>query len=222
MNTKFKTIAIGTLTLMGTFSQAGALTKMDAPRTTSAVVQEAAYTKLPSARVIADTNSFNPKATIGIARLDKGRLITAPLGELQDWAYLNKRTAQNFDIISPAALINNIPEVPMGGRDSDNKLDEIRMTASDLRMDYVLVYGMGQDAQWGSFAGKSLMETGFITSTYAPSRRGEAKALLVNTYTGEVYGTLTSDEIEFGIGDLTDKVQALISDLSDNEEQSQA
>ena len=85
MNTKFKTIAIGTVSLtvalMGTFSQANALTKMDAPRTTSAVVQEAAYTKLPSAPIIADTNSFNPKATIGIARLDKGRLIAAPLGE---------------------------------------------------------------------------------------------------------------------------------------------
>ena len=39
----------------------------------------------------------------------------------------------------------------MGGRDSDNKLDEIRLTASDLGMDYVLIYGMGKDAQWGSF-----------------------------------------------------------------------
>lgn len=222
MNTQFKIIATSTLALMSAFSNANALTKMDAPLHTGAVVQEAAYTKLPVLPAVATTNTFNSKATIGIARLDKGRLIAAPIGELQDWAFLNNRTAQNFDIISPAALISNIPEVPMDGRDSDNKLDEIRMTASDLRMEYVLVYGMGQDAQWGSFGGKSLMETGFITDGETPSPRGGAKALLVNTYTGEVYGTLTSDEIEFGIGDLTDKVQILISDLSKNDEQSQA
>ncbi len=213
MNTKFKTIALGTLTLMSAFSNANAQIDNPTPRLKTAVVQEAAYTKLPTLPKVGTSNRFNIKATIGIARLEKGRLIAAPLGELQDWAFLNKRTAQKFDIISPAALIQNIPEVPMNGRDSDNKLDEIRMTASDLRMDYVLIYGMGQDAQWGSFGGKSLMETGFVTGNETISPRGGAKALLVNTYTGEIYGTLTSDEIEFGIGDLTDKVQALVSDL---------
>lgn len=208
--------------IFGICTQAPALTKTDDTFLSNAVIQEAAYSKLPSLPVLATPQEFNVHATIGIARLDKGRLITAPMGEVQDWVFLNKRTAQNFNIISPAALISNIPEVPMGGRDSDNKLDEIRMTASDLHMDYVLVYGMGADAQWGSFAGKSLMETGFISDTYAPSRRGGAKALLVDTYSGKIYGTLTSDEIEFGIGDLTDKVQALVSKLSNPDGKTQA
>ncbi len=194
-------------------TQASALTKADDVLHSNAVVQEAAYTKLPILPVLATPQEFNVQATIGIARLDKGRLIAAPFGELQDWAFLNKRTAQNFDIISPAALMNNLPNVPMDGSDSDNKLDEIRMTASDLRMDYVWVYGMGQDAQWGSFGYKSMMETGFVTNDKILSPRGDAKALLVNTYTGEIYGTVTSNEAEFGIGDLTDKVQILVDQL---------
>ena len=166
--------------------------------------------------------AFNLDAQIGIARLDKGRLIPAPLGELQDWSFLNKRSVANFAPISPAAVIKNIPEVPMGGRDSDNKLDEIRMTAADLKMDYVLVYGMGKDAQWGSFGGKALMETGFQIDENTVSPRAGAKALLVDTYTGKIFGEVTSEEIEFGVGDLTEKVDALIAELISNEGQVKA
>jgi len=163
--------------------------------------------------------AFNVDAKIGIARLDKGRLIPAPLGELADWGFLDKRSVANFEPISPAAVIKNIPEVPMGGRDSDNKLDEIRMTAADLKMDYVLVYGMGKDAQWGSFGGKALMETGFQIDENTVSPRASAKAFLVDTYTGKVFGEVTSEEIEFGVGDLTEKVDALIEDIISNEGQ---
>jgi len=163
--------------------------------------------------------AFNVDAKIGIARLDNGRLIPAPLGELADWGFLDKRSVANFEPISPAAVIKNIPEVPMGGRDSDNKLDEIRMTAADLKMDYVLVYGMGKDAQWGSFGGKALMETGFQIDENTVSPRASAKAFLVDTYTGKVFGEVTSEEIEFGVGDLTEKVDALIEDIISNEGQ---
>ncbi len=161
------------------------------------------------------TPTLNIASTIGIARLDKGRLIYAPVRELRDWAFLDKRSGATFAPVSPAALIKNIPEVPMmGGRDSDNKLDEIRLTASDLGMDYVLIYGMGKDAQWGSFAGKAMANTGFIIDNDEISPRAAAKAMLVDTYTGQVYGTVTSDEIEFGVGDLTDKVEALVNRLT--------
>ncbi|MCF6221905.1 MAG: hypothetical protein L3J65_12405 [Robiginitomaculum sp.] len=175
--------------------------------------QEASLSAPFEAKTIAPT--INIASTIGIARLDKGRLIYAPVVELRDWAFLDKRSGATFAPVSPAALIKNIPEVPMmGGRDSDNKLDEIRLTASDLGMDYVLIYGMGKDAQWGSFAGKAMANTGFIIDGDEISPRAPAKAMLVDTYTGKVYGTVTSDEIEFGVGDLTDKVEALINTLT--------
>ncbi len=180
-------------------------------------IEQAALTK-PFADK-STTPTLRAGATIGIARLDKGRLIYAPNSELRDWAKLDLRSSLTFAPVSPAALIRNIPEVPMmGGRDSDNKLDEIRLTASDLRMDYVLIYGMGKDAQWGSFAGKTLANTGFIIDDDMISRnaqkRAAAKAMLVDTYTGKVYGTLTSDNIEFGVGELTEKTEALINTLT--------
>lgn len=171
----------------------------------------------PSNPITKTVSSFKLGSTIGIARLDKGRLIPAPMGELQDWNFLNKRSAANFAPIPPAAMIKNFPEVPMGGRDSDNKIDEIRLTAVDLKMDYVLIYGMGKDAEWGSFGGKALSRTGLRVNETEVSPRAGAKALLVNTYTGEIYGTITSEEIEFGVGDLTDKVDALVDDLISKE-----
>jgi len=179
----------------------------------SKVIEEAALTRPFAPNT--NTPILKPGVTIGIARLDKGRLIAAPYSELRDWASLDMRSSITFAPVSPAALIRNIPEVPMmGGRDSDNKLDEIRMTASDLRMDYVLIYGMGADAQWGSFAGKALANTGFIIDNNMVSPRASTKAMLVDTFSGKVYGTLTSDNIEFGVGELTDKVEALINKLS--------
>ena len=208
MKTLLKTTAL-TLALIGSASfNANALSAQSPINDTVTVMKEASLTKLPTLKPNAPV--FNTSAKIGIARLDKGRLIAAPFNELRDWAFLDKRSATNFGIISPAAVLNNIPAVPMNGRDSDNKLDEIRMTASDLGMDYVLIYGMGKDAQWGSFAGKAMANTGFTMDSDEISPRGNAKAILVDTYSGKVFGTVTSDEIEFGVGDLTDKVQSLI------------
>ena len=176
------------------------------------IVQEASLETPVKAKTSAPTININ--STIGIARLDKGRLIYAPMVELRDWAFLDNRSGASFAPVSPSALMKNLPEIPMDGRDTDNQLDEIRLTASDLKMDYVLVYGMGKDARWGSFAGKALANTGLTFDANTLSPQASAKAMLVNTYTGQVYGTVTSDEVEFSIGDLTDKVETLINSLT--------
>ncbi len=160
-------------------------------------------------------NTLKPGSKIGIARIDKGRLIYAPARELRDWAFLDRRSAFDFAPVSPAAHIKNLPEIPMQGRDSSYQLDEIRFTAFDLGFDYVVFYAEGKDARAGSFGGKSMWETGLIVDEHTKAPGGKAKALLVNTYNGKILGTVTSDEIEFGIGDLTDKVEALLETLSD-------
>ena len=179
----------------------------------STVLQEVSLT-VPFQEKTGTQPTIRIGSTIGIARLDKGRLIYAPMAELRDWADLDSRSGATSAPVSPAALIKNLPNVPMNGRDSDNKLDEIRLTASDLRMDYVLIYGMGSDAQWGSFAGKAMAETGFIFQENEISPRAAAKAVLVNTYTGQVYGTATSDKIQFNISDLANEVGILINALT--------
>ena len=177
----------------------------------TSIIQEAAYSSVITATITQPKIDID--ATIGIARIDKGRLIPAPLGELQDWAFLDARSPANFAPISPAAHIRTLPEIPMDGRDSDNRIDEIRLTAADLKMDTILIYGMGADANWGSFAGKAMMETGLQASENLDCPGAKAKALLVNTYTGEIYGVLTSDQAEFGVGELTEKVDELVKNL---------
>lgn len=212
MKRVLKAITISTLALLAWDTQAHALTSTIEVET---MVQEAALILPTTTR--AKTPKLNAKATIGIARIDKGRLITTPYGEVDDWVFLNKRTEMNFAFISPAALLKNVPEVAFDGHGSVNQIDEIRMTASDLQMDYVLIYGLGEDAQWGSFGGKCMMNTGLIVNEDTSAPRGSAKALLVNTYTGEIYGTVTSEQIKYGLGDLTDRVQDLVSDLTNTE-----
>jgi len=208
MKTIFKTSLLTAAAICATSLNANALL-YEAP------INDMSFVNAPSINTLTsmDKPVIDLGAKIGVVRIDKGRLITAPVRELSYWSFLDKRSRANFVPVSPAALLKNLPDVPMDGRDSDNKLDEIRMTASDLRMDYVLIYGMGKDAQWGSFAGKSMMETGFIIDGDAISPRGGAKALLVNTYTGQVYGTVTSEEVEFGVRDLTNKVETLVNEL---------
>lgn len=211
MITIFKT-TLAALTLSALASSASALEFMDpmtAPGSSYAMFENTPETLLPK------TITFDKHGTVGIARVDSGRLISAPYGEMEDWTYLNKRTETQFKPISISAHLKNIPEVAFEGHDSYNTLDEIRLTASDSGMDYVLVYGLNQDAETGTFAYRFIDETGFIVrDTAAAYDKAKAKAMLVDTYTGQVYGSVTADNVEFGVGELTDKVENLIETLS--------
>lgn len=159
-------------------------------------------------------SDFDAKAVIGIASIDKGRLIPTPLGELEDWGFLDRRSPISFRPIKAAEHIKTLPLIDFDGKDSTNQIDEIRMTARDLGMKYVLIYGRGADARPGSFGGKAMMDTGLLVDDTTPAPGADAKALLINTYSGAILGTLTSNEVEFGVGDLTDKVENLVNTLS--------
>ncbi len=185
----------------------------EAQQQTNTVLKEVSLT-VPFKEKSDPQPTIQMSSKIGIARIENGRLISAPMAELRNWAALDKLSDTTFAPISPVALFKNVPMGPKIERESENKLDEIRITASDLNMDYVLIYGMGGDAQWGSFAGQAMAETGFTVDKHTISPRGEIKALLVNTYTGKVYGTVVSDILTFNISNLTQKVDALINALT--------
>jgi len=207
----FKT-TLAALALTALASNASALELLD-PMT----VPGSSYAMFESTpdTLLSKTISFDKYGTVGIARVDSGRLISAPYGEMEDWTYLNKRTETKFAPISVGAHLKNIPAVAFEGNDSYNTLDEIRLTASDAGMDYVLVYGLDQDAETGAFAYRFIDETGFIVRDSAAAyKKAKAKAMLVDTHTGEVYGSVTADNVEFGVGELTDKVEDLIETLS--------
>ena len=207
---KTATATMALTALAGSASALEWLDPMTAPGSSYAM-----FETVPETFATKDKVTFNTKATIGIARVDSGRLIAAPYREMQDWAFLNKRMDTEFKPLSVGAHLKNIPEVAFEGKDSYNTLDEIRLTASDAGMDYVLVYGLDHDAEAGTFAYRFVDETGFIVrNNNVAYEKAQAKAMLVDTYTGEVYGSVTSDNVEFGVGELTDKVEDLIETLS--------
>ncbi len=158
---------------------------------------------------------INTSATIGIARLDGGRLIPTPHSEEVDWTFLDRRMDTKIQQLGASNYINYIPEIAFQGQDTDNKIDEIRLTAANEGMDYVIIYGVGPDASWASFGKKALSETGLTVHKDCKSwEQAKAKALLVDSYTGEVLGAVTADDITYNIGQLADRVGEMITELS--------
>ena len=169
--------------------------------------------------VMAETKIKMPalerNAKIGVARLDGGRLIPTPYAEEFDWKMLDKRSNADISLLSAGSYLKYIPEIPFHGVDTDNKIDEIRLTAANEGFSHVLIYGVGPDAYWASFGGKALRETGLAVHDDCKSwDNAKAKALLVNAHTGEVLGAATANNIEFNIGELADNVETLVRDLT--------
>ena len=155
-------------------------------------------------------------AKIAVARLDGGRLIPTPYGEEVDWKMLDKRTEADISLMTAGSYLKYTPEIPFQGQDTDNKIDEVRITAAAEGYSHVLIYGVGPDASWASFGGKALRETGLTVQDGCESwQKAKAKALLVNAYTGEVLGAATAENIEFNIGELADNVGALVTKLTE-------
>jgi len=162
-----------------------------------------------------ETPSLEQNARIAVARLDGGRLIPTPYGEEVDWKMLDKRSKADISLMSAGTYLKYTPEIQLQAQDSDNKIDEVRITAAAEGFSYVLIYGVGPDASWASFGGKALRETGLTVHDGCKTwQKAKAKALLVNAYTGEVLGAATAENIEFNIGELADNVGDLVTKLS--------
>lgn len=132
-------------------------------------------------------------AKIAIARLHKGRFLPLPNQEAPDWAMLNNDGGAIFSPLSASTHFDILPEVPQNGVDSDNKIDEIRLTAAVQNQDYVLIYAVNDGASWGRFGDRDLDATGLSYDDASEAvRDGDAKALLINAYSGEVVGAVTT------------------------------
>jgi len=164
---------------------------------------------LPSAVIRTDSQ-------IAVARLDGGRFIPTPRAEVTDWEFLDRRMSVDITEMNASDYWKYIPEIPFqGSQDTMNKIDEIRLTAANEGKDFVLIYGVGPDASWASFGKRALSQTGLTVHKDCKSwDDAKAKALLVDSFTGEVVGAVTADDIEFNIGQLADRVGELIQELS--------
>jgi hypothetical protein len=173
------------------------------------------YAEAPTPDVQFDAPAFDTNTTIAIARLDGGRMIPTPHGEEVDWNFLDRRMETTFTQLGSTRYIRYVPELPLGASETVNKIDEIRLSAANEGFDYVLIYGVGPDAGWASFGGAALSQTGLtVHEDCSAWEQANAKALLIKTFNGEVLGAATADEIEYNIGQLADRVEILIRDLS--------
>lgn len=161
----------------------------------------------------------NEAPLIGIARIEDGKLVAAPASELLDWVSMDNRVMDNvatFKPLSPVKLASLMPENQ--SIDSDNKIDEIRMAAADSGMRYVIIYGFDRDAAWNSFGRQKLSDTGlYVPAGHKLSAKGKVKALIVGTYSGTIYGTVTSNDLDEGLGNFTKRVEDVVKALPDRE-----
>jgi len=161
------------------------------------------------------TEEVAPTPRIAVARLDGGRLIPTPYGEEFDWKMLDKRTDFDIEVMNAGDYLKYIPEIAFDGVDTDNKIDEVRLTAANEGYSHVIVYGMGADAYWSSFGGKALAETGLTVHPDCDSwDEAKAKALLVDAHTGEVLGAAKADDITHNIGYLADDMERVLNRLT--------
>ena len=152
---------------------------------------------------------------IAVARLDGGKLIPTPFGEEYDWELLDRRVDLNIDLLPPASFLKFTANYAFVDGDTDNEIDEIRLTAANEGFSHVILYGLDADAYWASFGGKALPDTGLVIGDECDCWAGaKAKALLVDTHTGEVLGTATADDVTYNIGKLADDMERVLDSLS--------
>lgn len=151
---------------------------------------------------------------IAVARLDGGKLIPTPFGEEYDWELLDRRVDLNIDLLPPASFLKYTANYAFADGDTDNEIDEIRLTAANEGFSHVILYGLDADAYWASFGGKALPDTGLVIGDECDCWAGaKAKALLVDTHTGEVLGTATADDVTYNIGKLADDMERVLDSL---------
>ena len=222
MTTLLKTL---TTTLIGAAAMAGFTTSasaLDIINPFSVPGYEIELFDGPALSEMAEAPTLPKTAKIAVARLDQGRMIPTPYAEETDWKLLNKRSEMDVSMLSVSDYLKYIPAQPLHIADSDNRIDEVRMTAALEGYSHVILYGTGRDAAWNSFGSRAMEHTGLTMDPAMPGtetiwKKSKAKALLVNSFTGEVLGAVSADNIDHNIGELADNVDRLITKLSNIE-----
>jgi len=219
MTTLLKTL---TTTLIGAAAMAGFATNASALNIINPFSVPGYEIELfdgPALSETAQSPTLPKTAKIAVARLDEGRMIPTPYAEETDWQLLNKRSEMDVSMLSVSDYLKYVPAQPLHIADSDNRIDEVRMTAALEGYSHLIIYGTGRDAAWNSFGSRAMERTGLTMDPAMPGtetiwKKSKAKALLVNSFTGEVLGAVSADNIDHNIGELADNVDRLMTKLS--------
>lgn len=132
-------------------------------------------------------------ARIGLARIEKGRLITLPVDEAQDWGDMATNLGQEygeFIAVSPliASMVNSSPKP----NDVGHVVQHIRRGAARQHLDYVLIYEV-TDLSHNEGNALQVADLSVLGMFILPSRNIEvestATAMLIDVRNGYPYGT---------------------------------
>lgn len=136
-------------------------------------------------------------ARIGLARIERGRLITVPQDESEAWATLHRRLGPSFgDFVPVSPLITSmVSKADRNTTGSRQVVDNIRRGSARQHLDYVLIYEVTDIADQNRNA-LQLADLSILGLFVLPSRNikvdSTATAMLIDVRNGYPYGTATA------------------------------
>lgn len=136
-------------------------------------------------------------ARIGLARIERGKLITVPQDESQAWATLHRRLGPSFgDFVPVSPLITSmVSKVEKGTPNARTIVDNIRRGSARQHLDYVLIYEVS-DISDSSRNALQVADLSILGLFVLPSRNvkvdSTATAMLIDVRNGYPYGTATA------------------------------
>jgi len=136
-------------------------------------------------------------ARIGLARIERGRLISIPHDESEAWATLHCRLGPSFgDFVPVSPLITSmVSKTDRNNPQAKDIVDNIRRGSARQHLDYVLIYEVTDIADQNRNA-LQLADLSILRLFVLPSRNikadSTATAMLIDVRNGYPYGTATA------------------------------
>ena len=133
---------------------------------------------------------------IGLARIERGRLITIPQDESESWTKLYNRLGPSFGEFVPVSpLIASMVSAPQKANERAQIVNDIRRGSARQHLDYVLIYEV-TDSSGQSRNALQLADLSILGLFVFPSRNmkvdSTATAMLIDVRNGYPYGTATA------------------------------
>ncbi len=136
-------------------------------------------------------------ARIGLARIERGKLISVPQDESESWTILHKRLGPSFgDFVPVSPLITSmVSKTDSKTPNARNVVDNIRRGSARQHLDYVLIYEVTDTADQNRNA-LQVADLSILGLFILPSRNikvdSTATAMLIDVRNGYPYGTATA------------------------------
>lgn len=149
-------------------------------------------------RIAAIEPNLQFPARIGLARIERGQLITIPQDESESWDTAHRRMGPSFgEFIPVSPLITAMVSGPYvkGQNHARNIVDNIRRGSARQHLDYVLIYEVSDTSDKTRNA-LQVADLSILGLFVLPSRNvkvdSTATAMLIDVRNGYPYGTATA------------------------------